>query len=249
MLNVSKSFLPYIRATTGHRTVCKFGSISSWHGGAGYGLYSGTKWACSGNSESMRAELAPLGIAVTVIEPGYFRTGFLNAGAQIKSEKRIKEYDESDVGAVRATLDKVNNNQPGDVDKGAKVIVDILTKSGAAEGKELPMRVALGADSPASIREKIQAMLHCASWKSGTLSLRIPTTSSVGTFTSPPSSTKRRSQACNESNQSDIHFLLSTTFTLIKPSLSSFHMFFTNSSRALSGPALASESTSILLMP
>jgi NAD(P)-dependent dehydrogenase (short-subunit alcohol dehydrogenase family) len=159
MLNVSKAFLPYIRATTGHRTVCNFGSIGSWHGGAGYGLYSGTKWACSGISESMRAELAPLGIAVTVIEPGYFRTGFLNTGAQVKSEKRIKEYDETDVGAVRALLDEVNNNQPGDVVKGAKVIVDILTKSGASEGKEVPMRVALGADSSASIREKIRATL------------------------------------------------------------------------------------------
>ena len=60
---------------------------------------------------------------------------------------------------VRATFDKVNNNQPGDVVKGAKVIVDVLTKSGAAEGKEVPMRVALGADSSACIREKIQATL------------------------------------------------------------------------------------------
>lgn len=83
----------------------------------------------------MRAELEPLGIDVTVIEPGYFRTGFLNAGTQIKSEKRIKEYDETAVGQIRARLDKVDNNQPGDVVKGSEVIVDILTRSGAAEGK------------------------------------------------------------------------------------------------------------------
>ena len=89
-LNVSKAFTPYMRASTGHRTIANFGSIGSWSGGAGYALYAGTKWAVSGISESMRAELAPLGIAVTVIEPGYFRTGFLNANAQIKSEKRIK---------------------------------------------------------------------------------------------------------------------------------------------------------------
>lgn len=107
----------------------------------------------------MRAELAPLGIAVTVIEPGYFRTGFLNAGTQVKSEKRIKEYDETAVGAVRAKLDEINSNQPGDVVKGAKVIVDILTKSGAAEGKEVPMRVVLGKDCSTGIREKIQDTL------------------------------------------------------------------------------------------
>lgn len=156
MLNVSKAFLPYLRATSGHRTISNFGSIGSWRGGAGFGLYAGTKWACSGISESMHSELAPLGIAVTVIEPGYFRTGFLNAGAQIKSERKIKEYDETAVGQVRSRLDQVNNNQPGDVVKGARVIVDILTKSGAAEGKDVPMRVVLGSDCSIGVRQKIE---------------------------------------------------------------------------------------------
>lgn len=155
MLNVSKAFLPYLRATSGHRTISNFGSIGSWRGGAGFGLYAGTKWACSGMSESMRSELAPLGIDVTVIKPGYFRTGFLNAGAQFKSEKRMKEYDETAVGQVRAKLDQVDNNQPGDVVKGARVIVDILTKSGASEGRDIPMRVALGSDCSTGIREKV----------------------------------------------------------------------------------------------
>jgi NAD(P)-dependent dehydrogenase (short-subunit alcohol dehydrogenase family) len=104
----------------------------------------------------MRADLAPLGIAVTAIEPGYFRTGFLNAGAQVESQKRIKEYDETVVGETRKTLKEVNNNQPGDVVKGAKVLVDILTKTGVAEGREVPQRVALGSDSPVVIRGKCE---------------------------------------------------------------------------------------------
>ena len=108
----------------------------------------------------MYAELAPLGIAVTVIEPGYFRTGFLNAGTQMKSEKRIKEYDETTVGAIRARLDEVDDNQPGDVVKGAKVIVDILTMSGVAEGKKVPIRVALGADCSKGIREKVEDTIN-----------------------------------------------------------------------------------------
>lgn len=155
MLNVSKAFLPYIRATNGHRTISNFGSIASWEGGAGYALYAGTKWACSGISEAMHHELAPLGIAVTVIEPGYFRTGFLNVGARVKSEKRIKDYDETATGQAREILDKVDNNQPGDVVKGSKVIVDILTKSGVAEGRNVPIRVALGSDASPYIRRKI----------------------------------------------------------------------------------------------
>jgi NAD(P)-dependent dehydrogenase (short-subunit alcohol dehydrogenase family) len=156
MLNVSKAFLPYMRKGTGHRTIANFGSLGSWRGGAGYALYAGTKWACSGISESMRAELAPLGIAVTVIEPGYFRTGFLNAGAQVKSEKRLEAYDGSAVGEVRRVLEQVDDNQPGDVGKGAKVIVDVLTMSGVAEGREVPMRVPLGKDAFETIRGKCE---------------------------------------------------------------------------------------------
>jgi NAD(P)-dependent dehydrogenase (short-subunit alcohol dehydrogenase family) len=157
MLNVSKAFLPYLRATPGEKTISNFGSIGSWVGGPGYGLYSGTKWAVSGISEGMRAELAPFDIKVTVVEPGYFRTGFLNAGAQISSKKRIPEYDATIVGQVRKTLDATDNNQPGDVLKGSKVLVDILTRSGVAEGKDVPVRVALGSDSPPYIRNKLRA--------------------------------------------------------------------------------------------
>ncbi|KAF2657263.1 NAD(P)-binding protein [Lophiostoma macrostomum CBS 122681] len=156
MLNVSKAFLPYLRATPGEKTISNFGSIGSWAGGPGLALYNGTKWAVSGLSEAMREELAPFNIKVTAVEPGYFRTGFLNAGAQISSEKRIKEYDESIVGQIRDVLVKTDNNQPGDVVKGSKVLVDILTHSGAAEGKEVPQRIALGSDSPPYIRAKLE---------------------------------------------------------------------------------------------
>ncbi|KAF2028181.1 NAD(P)-binding protein [Setomelanomma holmii] len=154
MLNVSKAFLPYLRAGSGHRTIANFGSIGSWFGSAGGALYAGTKWACSGITESMRAELAPLDIAVTAIEPGYFRTGFLNASAQVKSERTIKEYQDTAAGELRRVLDVVNNNQHGDVLKGSKVIVDILTRTGVAEGKDVPIRVALGSDAPVIIGGK-----------------------------------------------------------------------------------------------
>ncbi|KAH8704597.1 hypothetical protein GQ44DRAFT_512029 [Phaeosphaeriaceae sp. PMI808] len=159
MLNVSKAFLPYLRATSGVRTIANFGSIGSWRGGPGCALYCGTKWACSGISESMTAELAPLGIAVTCVEPGYFRTGFLNQGVQVKSQTRLKVYEESAVGVVRKTLDETDNNQPGDVVKGCKVLVDILTGTGAAEGKEVPIRIALGSDAPGVIGAKCEETL------------------------------------------------------------------------------------------
>ncbi|KAF2465721.1 NAD(P)-binding protein [Lindgomyces ingoldianus] len=156
MLNVSKAFLPYLRSTCGEKTISNFGSIASWVGGAGYALYSGSKWACSGISEAMRAELAPFNIKVTSIEPGYFRTGFLNPAARVESAVRIKAYDETEVGALRKKFTEVDNNQPGDVKKGCKVLIDILTHTGLAEGKEIPIRVALGSDSPLVIMNKIR---------------------------------------------------------------------------------------------
>ncbi|KAF1961739.1 NAD(P)-binding protein [Byssothecium circinans] len=156
MLNVCKAFLPYVRRTKGHRTVANFGSIGSWYGGPGLALYCGTKWACSGITEGLHAELAPLGISATIIEPGYFRTGFLNPTARVMSKKVIKEYDETITGETRRQTEATDNKQTGDVIKGCKVIVDILTKTGGAEGREVPVRVALGSDAPVVIRKKIK---------------------------------------------------------------------------------------------
>lgn len=100
--------------------------------------------------------MPPLGIAVTVIEPGYFRTGFLNAGAKVLAQKKLDVYEGSVVGDVRKRLDETDNRQPGDVVKGAKVLVDILTRTGVAEGREVPVRVALGSDCVPAIRGKME---------------------------------------------------------------------------------------------
>lgn len=157
MLNVSKAFIPYLRATPGEKTISNFGSLASWVGGAGYTLYTGTKWACSGISEALRAELEPFGIKVTVVEPGYFRTGFLRPEAQISSAVRLKVYDDTLVGQLRAGLSTMHDKQPGDAAKGSKVLIDILTHTGVAEGKDVPVRIALGSDAPPAIRGKLRA--------------------------------------------------------------------------------------------
>jgi len=61
-LNVNKAFLRYLRATSGEKTISNFGSIGSWQGGIGYGLYNATKWAISGTLEAMHKELVPFNI-------------------------------------------------------------------------------------------------------------------------------------------------------------------------------------------
>ena len=66
--------------------------------------YYSTKWAVSGLSEALAEELAPFGIAVTVAEPGYFRTGFLNQGAAVQSEKRMDVYEKTAAGELMAAV-------------------------------------------------------------------------------------------------------------------------------------------------
>ena len=157
MLNVCKAFIPYLRATPGEKTISNFGSLASWHGDPGYALYTSTKWACSGISKALRAELEPFNIKVTVVEPGYFRTGFLNDNAQISSAARLDVYNQTQVAQIRAGMSYMNGKQIGDVAKGSKVVVDILTHTGLAKGKDVPVRIAVGSDAPAAIRGKLQA--------------------------------------------------------------------------------------------
>ena len=154
-LNVSRAVLPYMRAQRSG-IIALFGSLGSWRGGPAFGLYAATKWACSGLAESLRPEVAPFGIEACVIEPGYFRSGFLNPGARIQSAKRIQDYEETAAGDIRRILDKTDNKQPGDVKKGADVIVDVLSKTGIAKGKEVPARLVLGSDCQQVIRGKLK---------------------------------------------------------------------------------------------
>lgn len=137
-------------------SIALFGSVGSWHGGPAAGMYCATKWAVSGLAESLRTEVADFGIGVTVIEPGYFRTGFLNTGGRVLTQERIQDYNGSTVGATRAILDQYNNNQPGDPAKGAKVIVDVFSTD---KPKELPVRLVLGSDARKSIEEKCRDTL------------------------------------------------------------------------------------------
>lgn len=154
MLNVTRAVLPFMRKQKSG-VIASFGSLGSWRGGPGGGIYCATKWACSGLMESLRPEIDPFGISATVFEPGYFRSGFLNAGAKILTAV-IQDYGDTAVGAMRKVFAQVDNNQPGDVVKGAEVIVDVLTKSGSAEGKEIPVRLVLGSDCQKAIRGKLE---------------------------------------------------------------------------------------------
>jgi hypothetical protein len=123
---------------------------------------------CSGITEALRAEVAPLGIKVTIVEPGYFRTQLLQPGnTQIPHE--IADYAES-AGKARKFLESYNGKQPGDPKKACERIVDIVTQTGTAQGREIPVRIALGTDAYGIIKGALETSLKSLEeWKDVTV--------------------------------------------------------------------------------
>lgn len=146
MLNVTRAVLPHMRANRSGR-ILNISSIGGYRGAAGFGIYSSTKFAVEGLSEALYAELAPLGIHVTVIEPGYFRTDFLDASSLTASPSMIDDYAET-AGRVRTVAARLNHNQPGDPARLAKVLVAF------ADASNPPVRLPLGSDTVAAIEAK-----------------------------------------------------------------------------------------------
>lgn len=165
LLNVTRAFLPYFRAQRSG-TIGNVSSIGGWRGSAGIGLYCASKWAVSGISESLTYELADFNVKVCAVEPGYFRSNLLNPGNRLAAKAHIPDYDGTASRKTAEGLEAYNNNQPGDIVKGAKVMVEVLTSSGVAAGKEVPLRLALGSDAYQVITGKCQATISLLDeWK------------------------------------------------------------------------------------
>ncbi|MBY5837962.1 SDR family NAD(P)-dependent oxidoreductase [Rhizobium leguminosarum] len=146
LLTVTRAVLPKMRAQ-GSGRILNISSIGGYRAGAGFGVYCSTKFAVEGLSEALHAELAPLGIHVTVIEPGYFRTDFLDSSSLSVSGNRIPDYDGT-AGAVRDHASAMNHNQPGDPEKFARQVVAFADVAGP------PVRMPFGSDTVAAIEAK-----------------------------------------------------------------------------------------------
>ncbi|KAH8680732.1 hypothetical protein BX600DRAFT_428714 [Xylariales sp. PMI_506] len=163
--NISRAAAPYLRAAATQVSPQKaapalvnFGSMYSWISGATIAHYCSTKWAVTGLNEGLVDELGPFGVKVLSVEPGYTRTAFLQTGSngggsarRVVARRRIAAYDDN---AMRDVMGAADGKQLGDVDKSARVIIDVLTRSGAAEGKEVPLRLMLGSDAVQAARQK-----------------------------------------------------------------------------------------------
>ncbi|VVD60130.1 oxidoreductase [Pandoraea anhela] len=146
LLNVTRAVLPVMRANrSGH--VINISSIGGYQSAAGFGVYCSTKFAVEGISEALHTELAPLGVHVSVVEPGYFRTDFLDASSLVVAPRIIEDYDETS-GAVRRKAAQLNHKQPGNPVKLADAMVTLVDAAAP------PLRLALGTDTLAAIAAK-----------------------------------------------------------------------------------------------
>ncbi|MGC9543177.1 oxidoreductase [Streptomyces sp. UG1] len=147
VLNTLRATLPTLRAQrSGH--VLNIGSVGGFATAPAVGLYGASKFALEGISEALHGELAPLGVRVTIVEPGGFRTDFLS-GSSIRVEPAAIEDYAVGAGPVREALASNDGRQPGDPVKAAKAIVDVT------EATEAPLRLQLGADAVERVEAKL----------------------------------------------------------------------------------------------
>jgi NAD(P)-dependent dehydrogenase (short-subunit alcohol dehydrogenase family) len=138
-----KAVLPDMRARRSGAIV-NISSIGATVTPVGSGYYAAAKAAIEGLSGSLRGELAPLGISVTVVEPGAFRTDFAGRSL-VESATFIDDYAET-AGKRRKANDTMHGNQAGDPAKAGNAIIE------AVESPEPPAFLLLGPDALALYR-------------------------------------------------------------------------------------------------
>jgi NAD(P)-dependent dehydrogenase (short-subunit alcohol dehydrogenase family) len=150
LLNVARAVLPVMRAQrAGH--VFNISSVGGFAGTPGWGIYNSTKFAVEGMSEALAVELAPLGVRVTIVEPGYFRTDFLDSSSVLKTANRIADYDKA-VGPMRESAQARNHAQPGDPAKLAAALIQV------SDSEYPPLRLPMGTDCVARIEQKLESV-------------------------------------------------------------------------------------------
>ncbi len=167
LLSVTQAVLPQMRRRrAGH--IINFSSIGGYRSAAGFGVYCSTKFAVEGLSEALHDELKPLDIKVTVVEPGYFRTDFLDASSLTKADHIIDDYDDT-AGAVRRIAATLNHNQPGDPERLAAAMMKLV------DAETPPLRLPMGTDTLAAIaRKNAQVEQEMNAWSALSASTDFP---------------------------------------------------------------------------
>ena len=137
--HVTRAVLPVMRRQRGGH-IFNLSSMGGALGFIGASVYCATKFAIEGFSESLAPEVEPFGIRVTIVEPGFFRTDFLDASSLRYGERQVADYAALSA-ETRATYDGHNHRQGGDPARLGAALVEL------AALQDPPLRYAAGADA------------------------------------------------------------------------------------------------------
>lgn len=156
-INVTRAILPTLREQrSGH--ILNISSANGISAFAGVGIYSATKFALEAISEALAQEVKPLGIKVTIIEPGSSRTNFSSRALSTRSHQ-INDYAQTS-GKIVQRLQERDGKQPNDPAKAAAAMIQVI------ESDNPPLRLALGEDSVSLITQKLESMkAELEAWK------------------------------------------------------------------------------------
>jgi NAD(P)-dependent dehydrogenase (short-subunit alcohol dehydrogenase family) len=147
---MTKAAIPWMREQhAGH--IIQFSSVGGRVGALGRAPYSAAKWGVEGFSEVLAKEVGPLGIKVTIVEPGGFRTDFAGASSMIREGHPA--YDAT-VGATARFQREFNGKQPGNPAKAAAAILHI------AGLDQPPLRLLLGSDAVDIVEQTDRARME-----------------------------------------------------------------------------------------
>jgi len=150
VVHVTKAAIPFMREQgSGH--ILQFSSVGGRIGPIGRAAYAAAKWGVEGFSEVLSKEVGPLGVKVTIIEPGGFRTDFAGSSTAIREGR--PEYDAT-VGKTARFQRDFNGKQPGDPAKAAAAVLRITGIDNP------PLRLILGSDAFQAIEQNDLAKLN-----------------------------------------------------------------------------------------
>ena len=164
---VMQAALPQLRSQrSGH--IVNITSMAAVAPNAGSGYYSAAKMAVEGMSLALAREVGPLGIRVTLVEPGPFRTDFLSEHSIRMSPSNLQDYAGT-AGAVRERLAAMDGKQPGDPVRAAAAIIQ------AVDSPQPPLHLILGADGYRRTRQMLDAYsAELEAWKATTVGADYP---------------------------------------------------------------------------
>lgn len=166
LFDLTRMVLPHMReARSGH--ILNISSVAGFVGFPGSGYYAATKHAVEGWSDALVSEVEPLGLKVTCVEPGPFRTDW--AGRSLKqTQSRLADYAETAGARLRNTAEK-SGTQAGDPVRASDAMIALTLES------KPPRHLVLGAWGVEAVEAKLRATLaEIDAWRATSVATDFP---------------------------------------------------------------------------